>query len=341
MLYDSKVLEKRISKNKKGVEYLVHFYGWNSSWDRCVAEENILADNAENRALQRQLAEEAAQQIKWKKVKLNKIPAIIKEVIGSSLDGNTQGGSESGGGGGQSDYLSYSGLVGGSYDEETTVFGFDICEAPDKMTEFTWVPFPENLKSVLDKDYTFMTKHPAGYDLPVSTTVVTILNDFEEAVEKGHLSELLPNYSRKSGVTRAFTQTNSRSLSDLQQLVEEFTNSLLIYFDSICISHLLYSSQEKESFIKNSNNKKPSELLGFVHLLRLFIVLPDFLNATSTMSKVHLSHLSGIVENFYFFLGKRIDKYYSSSNLKNISSAKTNGFASSISTNGQASTTKN
>lgn len=287
---------------------MVHFYGWNSSWDRCVAEENILADNAENRALQRQLAEEAAQQIKWKKVKLNKIPAIIKEVIGNSLDGNTQGGSESGGGG-QSDYCSDSGMVG-SYDEETTVFGFDICDAPDKMTEFTWVPFPDNFKVILDKDYASMSKYPSGYDLPFPVTVVNILNDFEEAVEKGHLSELLPNYSRKSGVTRAFTQTNSRSLSDLQQLVEEFTNSLRIYFDSICMTHLFYSTKEKECFIKNSNTKKASEVLGFIHLLRFFVVLPDFLNATSTMSKVHLNHLSGIVENFYFFLGKRIEKYH-------------------------------
>ena len=285
----------------------MHFYGWNSSWDRCVAEERILADNAENRSLQRQLAEEAAQQIKWKKVKLNKIPAIIKEVIGSSLDGNTHG-SESGGGG-QSDYCSDSGMIGGSYDEETTVFGFDICDAPDKMTEFTWVPFPDNLKAILDRDHLYMTKHPNGYELPLPVTVSNILSDFEEAVEKGHLSDLLPNYSRKSGVTRAFTQTNSRSLSDLQQLVEEFTNSLRIYFDSICTSHLLYSAKEKEAFTKSSTGKKPSELLGFVHLLRLFIVLPDFLNATSTMSKVHLNHLSGIVENFYFFLGKRVDRY--------------------------------
>lgn len=306
---------------------MVHFYGWNSSWDRCVAEERILADNAENRALQRQLAEEAAQQIKWKKVKLNKIPAIIKEVIGNSLDGNTQGGSESGGGG-QSDYCDENGVVG--YDEETTVFGFDMCDAPDKMTEFTWVPFPDNLKVILDKDHLFMSKHRSGYDLPVSHTVTSILNDFEEAVEKGHLSDLLPNYSRKSGVTRAFTQTNSRSLSDLQQLVEEFTNSLTIYFDSICLTHLLYSNQERESFTRCANGRKASQMFGFVHLLRLFVVLPDFLNATSTMSKVHLNHLSGIVENFYFFLGKRIDKYYTLSHPnKNVNSTKSNSTNSS------------
>lgn len=85
VLYDSKILEccvrKDGSRTKKTAEYLVHFYGWNSSWDRHVAEQNILKDNPDNRALQRQLAEIAAEQLKGKKLKLNKIPAIIKEVV--------------------------------------------------------------------------------------------------------------------------------------------------------------------------------------------------------------------------------------------------------------------
>lgn len=84
VLYDSKILEccvRKDSRGKKSAEYLVHFYGWNSSWDRHVAEHNILKDNDENRALQRQLAEIAAEPLKGKKLKLNKIPAIIKKVV--------------------------------------------------------------------------------------------------------------------------------------------------------------------------------------------------------------------------------------------------------------------
>jgi len=85
VLYDSKILEccwkKDNSRGKKNAEYLVHFYGWNSSWDRLVSEQNILKDNPENRQLQRHLAEIAAEQLKGKKLKLNRIPAIIKEVV--------------------------------------------------------------------------------------------------------------------------------------------------------------------------------------------------------------------------------------------------------------------
>ncbi|XP_064122882.1 male-specific lethal 3 homolog [Macrobrachium nipponense] len=62
VLYDSKVLEVVYNKDNKGrkqVEYLIHFQGWNASWDRCVAEDYVLKDTDENRELQRQLADKA------------------------------------------------------------------------------------------------------------------------------------------------------------------------------------------------------------------------------------------------------------------------------------------
>ncbi|XP_028158581.1 male-specific lethal 3 homolog isoform X5 [Ostrinia furnacalis] len=66
VLYDSKVLEVIESKDKRGrrtVEYLIHFQGWNSSWDRCVSEDFVLKDTEENRQLQRDLAEKSQLQL--------------------------------------------------------------------------------------------------------------------------------------------------------------------------------------------------------------------------------------------------------------------------------------
>lgn len=60
------VLEVIESKDKRGrrtVEYLIHFQGWNSSWDRCVSEDFILKDSQENRQLQRDLAEKSQLQL--------------------------------------------------------------------------------------------------------------------------------------------------------------------------------------------------------------------------------------------------------------------------------------
>jgi len=288
VLYDSKVLKCRTNKANKTPEYLVHFYGWNSSWDRVVSEKHILKDDLENRQLQRQLAEEAAQGIKWKKVKLNKIPSIIKEVVLSQEETESR---ES------PDYYSSDNSI-------SSEPGVVITTDPDnRMNEpFVWVPFPEEFKRILQTDRENISKGDF-YDLPVKVTVTKILNDFHEAVESKQVQDLLPNYNRRHGVTRAFTQTNSRSFSSMLQLVDEFTNSIVIYFNSICNTHLFYSEEEKRAF--SSLGVTPSDALGFIHLLRFLLVLPDFIKATTTMTKKNVTHLTSILENFYFFLKKK------------------------------------
>nr|CAD7573867.1 unnamed protein product [Timema californicum] len=61
----AQVLEVHVSKEKsrKIIEYLIHFQGWNSSWDRLVSEDFVLRDTDENRQLQRDLAEKAQLQL--------------------------------------------------------------------------------------------------------------------------------------------------------------------------------------------------------------------------------------------------------------------------------------
>ncbi|CAH1402510.1 unnamed protein product [Nezara viridula] len=62
VLYNSKVLgigEKKDESGKKVVHFLIHFQGWNSTWDRFVTEDYILKDTEENRKLQKELAEKA------------------------------------------------------------------------------------------------------------------------------------------------------------------------------------------------------------------------------------------------------------------------------------------
>lgn len=66
VLYDSKVLEVKVTKDQRGrkaVEFLIHFQGWNSSWDRCVSEDFVLKDTEENRQLQKDLAQKAQLQL--------------------------------------------------------------------------------------------------------------------------------------------------------------------------------------------------------------------------------------------------------------------------------------
>lgn len=330
VLYDSKILECRTCKNKRP-EYLVHFYGWNSSWDRCVPEENILKDTAENRQLQRQLAEAAAQGIRWKRVKLNKIPAIIREaVLSNSQDGHSSASDDgeehpSGSPPDHEDIFenqkrskspttsslsSHQAKTFSQSSQDSCRLGPDIVTTtvtPAASEQLSWIAFPDNFKAILDADFESVTKKKERHRLPADTVISEILRDFRETVERGEVADLLPNFSRRSGVTRAFTQTNSRSFSDLQQLVDEFVNSVEIYVNSICSTHLFYDEHEKQEFTRHG--AKGTECLGLVHLLRFLVVLPEFVQATNTITKHQVSHLTSILENFYFFLSKKQHLY--------------------------------
>lgn len=57
------VIESKDRRGRRTVEYLIHFQGWNSSWDRCVSEDFVLKDTEENRQLQRDLAEKSQLQL--------------------------------------------------------------------------------------------------------------------------------------------------------------------------------------------------------------------------------------------------------------------------------------
>lgn len=57
------VVEEKDKKGRRMVEYLIHFQGWNSSWDRTVQEEFVLKDTDKNRQLQRDLAEKSQLQM--------------------------------------------------------------------------------------------------------------------------------------------------------------------------------------------------------------------------------------------------------------------------------------
>nr|XP_055140165.1 uncharacterized protein LOC129485069 [Symphalangus syndactylus] len=51
-----------VGKDKKGrkiPEYLIHFNGWNRSWDKWATEDHVLHDTDENRRLQHKLARKA------------------------------------------------------------------------------------------------------------------------------------------------------------------------------------------------------------------------------------------------------------------------------------------
>uniref|UniRef100_A0A8D3ED82 FERM and PDZ domain containing 4 n=1 Tax=Scophthalmus maximus TaxID=52904 RepID=A0A8D3ED82_SCOMX len=69
VLYDAKVIDVLIGTDDHGrliPKYLIHFNGWNRSWDRWAAEDHVLRDTEESRELQRKLARKALGRMKRK-----------------------------------------------------------------------------------------------------------------------------------------------------------------------------------------------------------------------------------------------------------------------------------
>ncbi|XP_042337430.1 male-specific lethal 3 homolog, partial [Plectropomus leopardus] len=67
VLYDAKVIDVLIGTDEHGrriPKYLIHFNGWNRSWDRWAAEDHVLRDTEENRKLQHKLARKALGRMK-------------------------------------------------------------------------------------------------------------------------------------------------------------------------------------------------------------------------------------------------------------------------------------
>ncbi|XP_040570855.1 LOW QUALITY PROTEIN: MSL complex subunit 3 [Lepeophtheirus salmonis] len=79
VIYNAKILEIEDG------EYLVHFRGWNSSWDRRVTQEFLLKDNPANRILQRSLAQNVSK--KGSPENRKKSPSR-KRVLRSALHSN-------------------------------------------------------------------------------------------------------------------------------------------------------------------------------------------------------------------------------------------------------------
>ncbi|KAI1301267.1 Male-specific lethal 3 -like protein [Halotydeus destructor] len=324
VLYDSKVLECRAvrdgPKGKRTAEYRIHFLGWNSSYDRCVAEENILSDTPENRVTQRQFAEEAAQHLKLnKKLKLNKIPAIIKEVLsgGSQDDEDTQDDDDDK----VINDFTESSIID-EYEEmeihtpsenvsekSPSVHSEVSCE--DKLSEIAvnWVPLPDELKSVLERDCIDVSENSVVYELPFETNVKQILKEFKQVVDDKDFAEWVPNYTPRTGVTRA-AFNNPQPFPEMPLLVDEFVNSTEIYFNTVLLSHLLYNQAEEEAHAEASKNHSTCcEIYGVIHILRFLVVLPDFIAASVSMPERNAKVVASMFECFTHFLNRNHEKF--------------------------------
>ncbi|XP_070196637.1 MSL complex subunit 3-like [Littorina saxatilis] len=106
VLYDAKVLDSQVSKDKQGrkcAAYLVHFQGWNNSWDRLVPESFILKATEDNKTLMKRLTE-TAKKYRKNRQRRRKIDLILREAnVKAPPQYDSESDTSSGGSGDDSD----------------------------------------------------------------------------------------------------------------------------------------------------------------------------------------------------------------------------------------------
>ncbi|KAL3278657.1 hypothetical protein HHI36_016194 [Cryptolaemus montrouzieri] len=234
VLYDSKVLDvvfNKDHKGKKNVEYLIHFQGWNSSWDRCVSEEFVLKDTPENRQLQRDLAEKSQLQLGaylYRKERKKHSTKPNESAAGQS--------SEDGSSGSPARMDTDEGQATSSSED-------------DSSTEEEYIPIEltPNLKQLLEHDYHMIYSNNMLHKLPAEPNVVDILEIYFK-----HFSnhQVCNNNEKSSSRYRSHYQTQKPSVEDIHKSLlacREFLDGIRLYFDNTLNDLLLYK-QEKNLF---------------------------------------------------------------------------------------------
>ncbi|KAL1497162.1 hypothetical protein ABEB36_008167 [Hypothenemus hampei] len=234
VLYDSKVLDIVIQKEhtgKKIVEYLIHFQGWNSSWDRRVGEEYVLKDTAENRQLQKDLAEKAQLQLGAylyrKERKKHQKP--LDRTTGSSEDGSS--GSPA--------------RIDTDDNPEMSSSSDEHSSNEDETIEIEIVP---ELREILEADYYLINGKNRRLRLPAVPNVVSILESYYRNYVNSQFCD--PNGKSQSRSRNSFHKETKIKASDIQKniiLCQEVLDGLRSYFD-FSVNDLLLYRGEKDQF---------------------------------------------------------------------------------------------
>ncbi|XP_071442212.1 MSL complex subunit 3 [Hetaerina americana] len=276
VLYDSKVLEVIVNKDNRGrkcVEYLIHFQGWNSSWDRCVGEDYVLKDTDDNRRLQRTLSDKAQLQLcsnsylptcnSRRERKQQQQASRRRKTSDRTSDGE-------GGGGGMVKRRRRRTVAGGRGGRTGVGRGGEECDGgggregggDEEEEEESEGRIPlslgDNLKKLLEDDGDLITCRNKLVRLPASPNVITILEGFMKQYALNQLfpATISPEKRKKQPRSSQHHHTNGhggcrprdyeKALRSLN-LCKEVVDGIRIYFDHTLSGLLLYG-QEKEQY---------------------------------------------------------------------------------------------
>ncbi|RUS81554.1 hypothetical protein EGW08_010684 [Elysia chlorotica] len=234
VLYDAKVVERRITKDENGKRrpaYVVHFQGWNSSWDREVGEHYLLRNTDENRELMKKLADAAKKFSRKNTQRRRKINAILHQAFGGAppqFDDSETDESE-------------------DETENTVKKGGRAKVTQDKKRQKTSLvefELPDSLKEHLENDFILINKRNKLTRVPAKPCVVDILESFMKTFCVNYLCD--PSGGREKTRTSSSKHTLKCPPDKCISLCKEFVDSLRIIFDFTLPIILLYAAEQEQ-----------------------------------------------------------------------------------------------
>ncbi|KAM3857019.1 MSL complex subunit 3-like [Diretmus argenteus] len=256
VLYDAKVVDVVIGTDEHGrrvPKYLIHFNGWNRSWDRLAAEDHVLRDTDENRKLQRKLVREAAGRMKrkgWRKRRRRlsdaKSPLKTPPKEDDSDDACLISSSESS----DDDDSESSNSGSSSFSEDINNMRVEPethvkRECEEKIVHID-IDIPDVLKKKLEDDCFYINKRKKLVMVPCQTNVVHILESYVKhfAINKAFLANERHRRHQSPGQNNLSPQQVCPEKNE--ELCKEMVDGLRITFDFTLPMILLYPCEQAQ-----------------------------------------------------------------------------------------------
>ncbi|XP_032785317.1 male-specific lethal 3 homolog isoform X2 [Daphnia magna] len=248
VLYDAKVLEiqvKKDAKGKKSIEYLIHFQGWNSSWDRYVAESFILQDTQEHRLLQKELADAARTILKENRRTTKQRIGALRGADPKFRTDSESSSVEEGDSGTRSSFEEDS----PECDNNSEPVGCQDSGANENIVVTFTVP--DSIKQLLEEDGVKIRCRKKWVKLPCHVSVATILDGFLRHYATT-VTTKNPEKTRVSQRTNSTSSNTSSNAGDFATtatqltLCKEFLDGLRVSFDFLVGTLLLYAEERPQ-----------------------------------------------------------------------------------------------